>query len=89
MNRSSDEPDVVYLSRLAASPTTVTATELGRGLIADDLRAQLAGIGAEPRYEGHQPEQPKPQPDDPSFRPFDPRMRRPEPPANPGPNPRP
>jgi len=87
--RSSEEPDIVYLSRLASTASTVTAAELGRGLIADDLRAQLAGIGTEPGPSGvHSREPARPQPDARSPLPLDPDRHRPQPPQDPGPNPR-
>lgn len=88
--RSSDEPDVVYLTRLAATTTPATATEIGRGLIADDLRAQLAGIGKEPRPNGvPQPDSTQPRTDAVSPIPLDPSRHRPPPPPDPGANPRP
>jgi DnaB-like helicase N terminal domain len=79
--RTSPEPDVVYLSRLAATVTTVTAVEAARDLIADDLRAQLNGTAerTDPRAENGGPAPSGPQRSSQQPMPLDPERYRPQP----------
>jgi hypothetical protein len=88
--RTSPEPDVVYLTRLAATVTTVNAVEAARDLIADDLRAQLNGTSPRPQP-GSEAGGPTPNGAPPGHKPMplDPERHRPQPPQQPGPDQRP